>query len=63
MVIWRVTVANVRADIASQLVLKLARYGPSYKIPPTDDFTRLTLDTLALCAMDYRFNSFYTEVC
>lgn len=27
----------------------------------TDDFTRLTLDTLALCAMDYRFNSFYTN--
>ncbi|KAK4560538.1 hypothetical protein LTR86_005735 [Recurvomyces mirabilis] len=48
-------------DIASQLVLKLARYGPDYKIPATEDFTRLTLDTLALCAMDYRFNSFYTE--
>jgi len=26
-----------------------------------DDFTRLTLDTLALCAMDYRFNSFYRD--
>lgn len=48
-------------DIASQLVLKWARYGTSYKIPVADDFTRLTLDTLALCAMDYRFNSFYTE--
>jgi cytochrome P450/NADPH-cytochrome P450 reductase len=48
-------------DIASQLVLKWARYGTSYKIPLTDDFTRLTLDTIALCAMDYRFNSFYTE--
>lgn len=48
-------------DIASQLILKWARYGESYKIPAADDFTRLTLDTLALCAMDYRFNSFYTE--
>ncbi|WPG99486.1 Hypothetical protein R9X50_00230100 [Acrodontium crateriforme] len=48
-------------DIASQLVLKWARYGPDYAIPTTDDFTRLTLDTLALCAMDYRFNSFYTD--
>ncbi|KAI7188379.1 cytochrome P450, partial [Hortaea werneckii] len=48
-------------DIASQLVLKWARYGSEYKIPTTDDFTRLTLDTLALCAMDYRFNSFYTD--
>lgn len=27
----------------------------------TDDFTRLTLDTIALCAMDYRFNSYYSE--
>ena len=48
-------------DIASQLVLKWARYGSSYVISPTDDFTRLTLDTLALCAMDFRFNSFYKE--
>ncbi|EMD00975.1 hypothetical protein BAUCODRAFT_566786 [Baudoinia panamericana UAMH 10762] len=48
-------------DIASQLVLKWARYGPEYVIPTTDDFTKLTLDTLALCAMDYRFNSFYTD--
>ncbi|CAJ2504411.1 Uu.00g118050.m01.CDS01 [Anthostomella pinea] len=48
-------------DIASQLVLKWARYGGDYVIPTTDDFTRLTLDTLALSAMDYRFNSFYTD--
>lgn len=41
-------------EIASQLVLKWARYGREYVIPTTDDFTRLTLDTLALCAMDYR---------
>lgn len=48
-------------DIASQLVLKWARLGSSYKIPVTEDFTRLTLDTIALCAMDYRFNSFYQD--
>ena len=48
-------------DIASQLVMKWARHGPTHKIQVTDDFTRLTLDTIALCAMDYRFNSFYTE--
>ena len=46
-------------DIATQLVLKWARKGPEYRIPATEDFTRLTLDTIALCAMDYRFNSFY----
>lgn len=48
-------------DIASQLVLKFARHGSAYRISATEDFTRLTLDTLALCSMNYRFNSFYTE--
>jgi cytochrome P450 / NADPH-cytochrome P450 reductase len=48
-------------DIASQLVMKWARKGSEYRIPLTDDFTRLTLDTIALCAMDYRFNSFYQD--
>ena len=46
-------------DIATQLVMKWARRGSDYIIPVTDDFTRLTLDTLSLCAMDFRFNSFY----
>ncbi|KAF2471722.1 fatty acid hydroxylase [Lindgomyces ingoldianus] len=48
-------------DVASQLVLKWARRGPEYKIAVTEDFTRLTLDTIALCAMDFRFNSFYHD--
>jgi cytochrome P450/NADPH-cytochrome P450 reductase len=48
-------------DIASQLVMKWARHGPNHSIRVTDDFTRLTLDTIALCAMDYRFNSYYSE--
>ena len=38
-------------DVASQLVLKWARMGPSFRIPVTSDFTRVTLDTIALCAM------------
>lgn len=37
-------------DIASQLVIKWARFGPEDKINVTDDFTRLTLDTIALSA-------------
>lgn len=49
-------------DIASQLALKWARYGPDESIMITDDFTRLTLDTLALCSMGYRFNSYYSPV-
>lgn len=48
-------------DIAMQLVLKWGRQGPEKPILATDDFTRLTLDTIALCAMGYRFNSFYSE--
>lgn len=48
-------------DIASQLAMKWARHGSSVPIAAPDDFTRLTLDTLALCAMDYRFNSYYHD--
>lgn len=48
-------------DIASQLVMKWARLGPKTPIMVTDDFTRLTLDTIALCAMGTRFNSFYHD--
>jgi cytochrome P450 / NADPH-cytochrome P450 reductase len=47
-------------DLATQLTLKLARLGSERFLAP-DDFTRLTLDTLALCAMNFRFNSFYRE--
>jgi len=48
-------------DIATQLVLKWARVGSDYRIQVTSDFTRLTLDTIALCAMDFHFNSFYSD--
>ncbi|GMG29364.1 unnamed protein product [Aspergillus oryzae] len=41
-------------DIAQQLCLK-------WPLNLVDDFTRTTLDTIALCAMGYRFNSFYSE--
>ncbi|KAJ7470117.1 cytochrome P450 [Mycena galericulata] len=47
-------------DICDQLILKWARFGPQAVIDPSDDFTRLTLDTIAYCAMSYRVNSFYT---
>lgn len=48
-------------DIASQLAMKWARYGKNSPITVTDDFTRLTLDTIALCSMDFRFNSYYKD--
>lgn len=46
-------------DIAEQLMLKWERHGAGHSIDVVDDMTRLTLDTIALCAFDYRFNSFY----
>lgn len=48
-------------DIASQLTMKWARYGKDSPITVTDDFTKLTLDTIALCSMDFRFNSYYKD--
>ncbi|KAI0432665.1 bifunctional P-450:NADPH-P450 reductase [Xylaria sp. FL1042] len=48
-------------DVASQMALKFARYGPNTPIPASEDFTRLALDTLALCSMGFRFNSFYSK--
>ncbi|KAJ6258567.1 hypothetical protein Dda_6613 [Drechslerella dactyloides] len=49
------------ADLANQLALKWARLPSTTPLDPSDDFTRLTLDTITLCAMGGRFNSFYTE--
>ena len=46
-------------DIADQMLLRWERFGPDHVIEVTEDMTRLTLDTIALCAFDYRFNSFY----
>ncbi|KAK7438190.1 hypothetical protein VKT23_018121 [Stygiomarasmius scandens] len=48
-------------DICGQLLLKWERFGHERVIDPADDYTRLTLDTIALCSMSYRFNSFYAE--
>lgn len=48
-------------DIAEQLMLKWERLGPEADIDVVHDFTRLTLDTIALCSFSYRFNSFYSE--
>jgi cytochrome P450/NADPH-cytochrome P450 reductase len=39
----------------------MARFGPEAIIDPSDDFTRVALDTIAYCSMSYRLNSFYTE--
>ncbi|HEU5267750.1 MAG TPA: cytochrome P450, partial [Jatrophihabitans sp.] len=46
-------------DIADQMLLRWERFGPGSVIDVADDMTRMTLDTIGLCAFDYRFNSFY----
>ncbi|KAI9151433.1 bifunctional p-450 nadph-p450 reductase [Paramyrothecium foliicola] len=48
-------------DIAAQLVLKWDRYGPDHEIELIEDMSRLTFDTIGLCAYGYRFNEFYSE--
>ena len=46
-------------DVAEQMMLRWERFGEGAVIDVPDTMTRLTLDTIALCAFDYRFNSFY----
>jgi cytochrome P450/NADPH-cytochrome P450 reductase len=46
-------------DIADQMLVRWERYGPNVPVDVADNMTRLTLDTIALCAFDVRFNSFY----
>ncbi len=48
-------------DIAAQLMQKWERLNPGEAVDVTADMTRLTLDTIALCGFDYRFNSFYRD--
>lgn len=49
------------ADIADQMVLRWERFGSSAVVDVGEDMTRLTLDTIALCAFGFRFNSFYRD--
>ncbi|CAF1148728.1 unnamed protein product [Rotaria sordida] len=47
-------------DILSQLILRWERFAGE-EIDVCDNLTRLTLDTIALCSFNYRFNSFYQK--
>jgi cytochrome P450 / NADPH-cytochrome P450 reductase len=48
-------------DIAMQLMQKWERLNPEDTVDVAADMTRLTLDTIALCGFNYRFNSFYRD--
>lgn len=49
------------ADIVDQLMYKWSRVRSDARVDLPSDFTRLTLDTIALTSFSYRFNSFYSE--
>jgi cytochrome P450 / NADPH-cytochrome P450 reductase len=48
-------------DIAVQLMQKWERLNPEDTVDVPADMTRLTLDTIALCGFNYRFNSLYRD--
>lgn len=48
-------------DIAEQMLTRWERFGPQVELDAAEQMTRLTLDTIALCGFDYRFNSFYQD--
>src|SRR3954470_12950135 len=48
-------------DLAVQLMQKWERLNPEDTVDAPADMTRLTLDTIALCGFNYRFNSFYRD--
>lgn len=48
-------------EMAEQMFTRWERFGPEAPIPVADAMTRLTLDTIALSAFGYRFNSFYRD--
>jgi cytochrome P450 / NADPH-cytochrome P450 reductase len=44
-------------DVAQQLFARWDAMGPDAPVDVVADMTRMTLDTIALCAFDYRFHS------
>ncbi|SDU37773.1 bifunctional cytochrome P450/NADPH--P450 reductase [Halopseudomonas salegens] len=48
-------------DIAEQMLTRWERFGAHVELDAAEQMTRLTLDTIALCGFDYRFNSFYRD--
>ena len=48
-------------DIAEQMVLKFERVGEEAVFDVSEEMTKLTLDTIALCGFNFRFNSFYSD--
>jgi len=48
-------------EVVSQMLDKWESLGDHHRLDVTDHMTRLTLDTIALAAFDYRFHSFQSD--
>jgi cytochrome P450/NADPH-cytochrome P450 reductase len=57
------SIRNMYDQMSDVLVTMLTRWAAYEKtvVDLPDQLTRLTLDTIALCSFDYRFNSFYKD--
>lgn len=54
-------VVKCRQELSAQLILMWDRFGPEHEIECIEDMSRLTFDTIGLCAFGYRFNGFYSK--
>ena len=52
---------SMMLEIAEQLLGKWERLNRDDALDVSDEMTRLTLDTIALCGFGYRFNSFFQK--
>ncbi|KAK7438608.1 hypothetical protein VKT23_017942 [Stygiomarasmius scandens] len=48
-------------EVCNEMINKWTGGSPGAFLDPTDDLTRVALDTIALCSMSYRLNSFSSE--
>ena len=54
-------VVKCRQELSAQLILMWDRFGPEHGFERIEDMSRLTFDTIGLCAFGYRFNGFYSK--
>ena len=58
---WERYVAFIqRLQARAKILTHGRRFGPDRVIDPSKDYTKLTLDAIALASMSYRMNSFYS---
>ena len=59
---WERSVCISRRPMYSVIIVHNAiSFGPNVIVNPSEDFTRLTFDTIALCSMSYRRVPFHID--